>query len=84
MSTNAYNDLLTQAESALTSNEKRRFAEQLVRSADSGAVAGNEKPLTKSLYDVLNEREMIGSITDSPGDLSTNPKYMEGFGQDER
>ena len=36
----------------------------------------------KSLYDALCERGMTGSIIDSPGDLSTNPQYMEGFGQD--
>jgi len=36
----------------------------------------------RSLYDALNERGLIGSITDAPADLSTNPKYMEGFGAD--
>jgi predicted DNA-binding antitoxin AbrB/MazE fold protein len=36
----------------------------------------------KTLFDVLNEVGWIGSIKDGPSDLSTNPKYMEGFGKD--
>ncbi len=36
----------------------------------------------KTLYDLLNEAGWIGSIKDGPADLSTNPKYMEGFGKD--
>lgn len=35
----------------------------------------------RTLFDALSERGIIGSITDAPPDLSTNPKYMEGFGQ---
>ena len=34
----------------------------------------------RSLFDALNERGMIGAF-DGPGDLSTNPKHMEGFGE---
>ena len=34
----------------------------------------------RSLYDALNARGMIGTF-DGPGDLSTNPKHMEGFGE---
>lgn len=34
----------------------------------------------RSLYDALNERGLIGFMKDGPGDLSTNPKHMEGFG----
>lgn len=34
----------------------------------------------RSLYDALNERGMIGTL-DGPGDLSTNPQHMEGFGE---
>jgi predicted DNA-binding antitoxin AbrB/MazE fold protein len=35
----------------------------------------------RTLFDVLNEGGWIGSIKDGPPDLSTNPKYMEGFGK---
>jgi hypothetical protein len=34
----------------------------------------------RTLFDALNERGMIGSF-DGPGDLSSNPKHMEGFGE---
>lgn len=41
----------------------------------------NREPLqTKSLYDVLLERGILGGF-DGPTDLSTNPKHMEGFGE---
>lgn len=33
-----------------------------------------------SLYDVLSERGMLGCF-EGPTDLATNPKHMEGFGQ---
>jgi predicted DNA-binding antitoxin AbrB/MazE fold protein len=34
-----------------------------------------------TLFDVLNEVGLVASIKDAPPDLSTNPKYMEGFGK---
>ena len=34
----------------------------------------------RSLHDVLSERGRIGCY-DGPGDLSTNPKHMEGLGE---
>ena len=40
----------------------------------------NGKGARRTLFDALNERGMIGSF-DGPGDLSTNPKHMEGFGE---
>ena len=36
----------------------------------------------RSFYQALKEAGMIGMIKDAPPDLSTNPKYMEGFGRD--
>jgi len=35
----------------------------------------------KSAYDLLNEAGLIGCIDGGPADLSSNPKYMEGFGE---
>ena len=35
-----------------------------------------------SLYDALSSDGLIGIVRDAPSDLSTNPKYMEGFGRD--
>ena len=37
---------------------------------------GNPK---RTLYEALVERGMIGVLDDGPGDLSSNPKHMEGF-----
>jgi predicted DNA-binding antitoxin AbrB/MazE fold protein len=37
-----------------------------------------------TLYELLDKAGLIGCIKDGPPDLSTNPKYMEGFGKSER
>ncbi len=34
-----------------------------------------------SLYDRLAQDGLIGCLEGTPSDLSTNPKYMEGFGE---
>lgn len=36
----------------------------------------------KLFYDALQESGLIGIVKDAPPDLSTNPKYMEGFGRE--
>ncbi|MCG8451444.1 MAG: hypothetical protein MI725_17900 [Pirellulales bacterium] len=38
----------------------------------------------RTLFDAFNERGMAGSIKDAPADWSTNPKYLEGLGQDDK
>ncbi len=35
----------------------------------------------ESLYDSMNRHGLIGCIKGGPSDLSTNHKYMEGFGE---
>ncbi|MBX3413008.1 MAG: antitoxin family protein [Pirellulales bacterium] len=35
-----------------------------------------------SAYDVFLAAGLLGCVKDAPPDLSTNPKYMEGFGED--
>ena len=82
MSTEAFNNLLQRVRLELTAEEQRRLAEQLRQIVGTNTGPGNGSLAGKSLYDALNERGMIGSITEGPGDLSTNPKYMKGFGQD--
>jgi hypothetical protein len=37
-----------------------------------------------SLYDRLARKDLIGCLSGGPADLSTNPKYMEGFGESDR
>jgi predicted DNA-binding protein len=34
-----------------------------------------------SCYDLAREAGVIGCAADTPPDLSTNPKYFEGFGR---
>lgn len=82
MSTEAFEDLLQRIRSELTAEEQQRLAQQLSQSAGKAVTGGGDSETGKSLYDALNERGMIGSIVDGPGDLSTNPRHMEGFGQD--
>jgi hypothetical protein len=36
-----------------------------------------------TLFELLDKAGLIGCIKDAPADLSTNPKYMEGFGKSE-
>jgi predicted DNA-binding antitoxin AbrB/MazE fold protein len=51
---------------------------ETVQSPEPGETVDSDK----TLFDMLNEVGLIGSIKDGPPDLSTNPKYMEGFGKD--
>lgn len=45
--------------------------------ANGGADSGSDE----TVYDVLKREGLIGCIKGGPPDLSTNPKYMEGFGE---
>jgi hypothetical protein len=36
---------------------------------------------TETPYEILNRNGLIGCIEDTPADLSTNKKYMEGYGK---
>lgn len=35
----------------------------------------------KTVYEQMLEDGVLGILKDGPSDLSTNPKYMEGFGE---
>lgn len=56
--------------------ETRRTRSDVVRAALERERMGNNRP--KSCRDLLAD---LGGYFDGPPDLSTNPKYMEGFGQ---
>ena len=77
MPTEPYDEILKRAHDELTEEERKRLAKALAGSGDN-AKAG--KPAERTLYDALNQRGLIGTF-DGPGDLSTNPKHMEGFGE---
>lgn len=74
MSAKSFDQVLEEAKQ-LSPEERDRLVRELSRSESP---AGNGDP--RSLYDALKARGLIGCITDAPPDLSTNPKYMEGFG----
>jgi len=42
----------------------------------------DKRELGRTLYDAFAEKRLIGCIHSGTGDLSTNPKHMEGFGKD--
>ena len=50
-----------------------------IEKVDGSGRASNEHEPT--LFEILDEVGLIGCIEDGPTDLSTNPKYMEGFGK---
>lgn len=81
----------------LTLDQKRQIAETAERAGRpwpevlSEALRCYRPPIThengngrrqKSFYDVMLEDGVLGIVKDAPPDLSTNPKYMEGFGND--
>ena len=71
-----YDDALRRARD-LTPREQQKLIDELSRATNGSS--GNSG---KSLYEGLKEIGAIGAVKDAPPDLSTNPKYMEGFGKD--
>lgn len=61
----------------LSPDERRQLVRELSKPEPPAA---GETPRT--LYDALKDRGLVGFMTDGPGDLSTNPIHMEGFGKD--
>ena len=43
----------------------------------------NDKSL-ETLYDILSRKSLIGCLKGGTSDLSTNPKYMKGFGESDQ
>jgi hypothetical protein len=35
----------------------------------------------RTLYDAFKESGLIGCVKNAPSDLSSNPRYFEGFGE---
>jgi metal-responsive CopG/Arc/MetJ family transcriptional regulator len=56
---------------------------EVVREAIRRAVKPRKAKKEKvvSAYDLLKKSKLIGIIKGGPRDLSTNPKYMKGFGE---
>lgn len=79
MENGRFDEILSQARQQLSRDEQLKLARTLLQSAPNG----DSPNAQKSLYEVLQERGLIGSITDAPSDLGTNPKHLEGFGRDD-
>jgi len=73
----AFEKVLQEARS-LSPEDQQKLVREL---SQSESPSGGEQ---RTVYDALKARGLIGFMTDAPEDLSTNPKYMEGFGQDAR
>ena len=52
---------------------------ELVRESVEAHLA--EEPERESAYDLAKRLGLVGCVKNAPSDLSTNPKYMEGFGK---
>lgn len=78
----------------LTAEQKQRLAllaEQTGRSWDEvldealaafrAAPGATNRNGGESFYDAASRLGLIGCVKGGPSDLSTNPKYMQGFGQ---
>ncbi len=61
--------MATEPKDQLNGNQRRLIADQ------------TGKP-SRTLYDAFVKKGLIGCIHSGSGDLSTNPKHMEGFGKD--
>jgi len=61
------------------SRERRVAKSTLVRAALEKELAAPEERAGASCYDLA--RDLAGSLKGLPKDLSTNPKYLEGFGK---
>lgn len=68
----------------LPRKDQERLVDELSKAPSADAPPASANGSTRSLLDALQERGLIGCLTDAPADLSTNPRYMEGFGQDAR
>jgi hypothetical protein len=63
---------------ARAAKQKRQSKSELVRAALEQYLNGESAARPKSAYELL--KPWIGCVS-GPGDLSTNPKYMEDFGK---
>jgi hypothetical protein len=74
------------SEAALRGRKLKDLVEEglrLVLEKEKPATAAKKKPATKPRRGSLHERmqRFCGIIKDGPSDLSTNPKYLDGFGK---
>ena len=59
---------------------RQKSAQELILEAVEYHLEQFEFVLPKTCYDLAIELGVVGVCTNLPSDLSTNPKYFEGFG----
>lgn len=59
----------------------RKFVDSASEQIEQVRATSSEPREEDSAYDAFKRAGLIGCIKDGPSDLSTNPKYMEGFGE---
>ncbi len=69
------------AELKEAATRKRVTTSKYVRDLVESQLQRETKKPFKSALDVLQDIGVVGCF-EGPSDLSTNPKYMEGYGQD--
>jgi hypothetical protein len=57
------------------------FREALSSYRADQVVKPNGQQGGESLFDALSQRGLLGCLQGGPKDLSTNPAYLEGFGE---
>jgi len=67
-----------------TGKSPSELLDQLLKQFPVPASIGNGEEGPRTLYDAFAEDGSIGMVKGGPTDVSTNPKYMQGFGQSER
>ena len=70
--------------SAATGKSPTEVLDQLLRQFPVTTSTADRSSGRHTLYEAFADDGSIGLINDGPVDVSTNPKYMEGFGQGDR
>lgn len=69
-----------QKQLAMVAHATGKTESQVVRDALRDYIARHGH--VQTCYDVARAAGLIGCVKGGPTDVSTNPKYMEGFGRD--
>lgn len=57
------------------------FEQAIAPLAERKPKSGEQNGATETPYEILSRHGLIGCIEGTPPDLSTNKKYMQGYGQ---
>ena len=80
MSQQSFEEVLRLARE-LSPGEQQQLAAELINPPPSPNGAQDGDGEVKTVGDAFRKLGLLGTLTDAPADLATNPKYMEGFGE---